>query len=244
MRRVLLVVQYDGTAYHGFQRQPGLLTIQLELEQALSSLLDENVTIAGAGRTDAGVHAHGQTVTFDTKGSIPTERIVPALNGLLSDAVVVTDAREVPEDFHPRYSAVGKHYRYRILNRPLPSPFAVRYAWHLEWSLDSDLMCEAAAMLIGRHDFAGFSSAGSAVQSTVRDLRRLEIGRDKDVLEIDAEADGFLYMMMRRIVGALVDVGAGRFSVEDVERILQTGDRCRCRTVAPPQGLSLMEVIY
>ncbi len=244
MRRVSLVVQYDGTDYHGFQRQPGLPTVQLELEEALSRLLGESVTILGAGRTDAGVHAFGQTVTFDTESPVPTARIVHALNGLLPDTVSAVEAREVPQEFHPRYDALGKLYGYRVLNRELPSPFIGRYAWHLAKPLDLPLMREAAGSLRGRHDFVGFSSSGSEVQDTVRDLRRLDVERHGELVEIRAEADGFLYMMVRRLVGALVDAGIGALSVTEVQRILRSRDRCRCRTVAPPQGLSLIKVSY
>ena len=244
MRTVLVVVQYDGTDYHGFQRQPGLLTVQLELEQALSRLLSEEVSIVGAGRTDAGVHALGQVVTVETASPVPTEKFVSALNGLLSQAIAVVDAREMPEGFHPRYDAVGKLYRYRILNRRLPCPFAGRYAWHMPRSLDVSSMEEAAGVFLGRHDFVAFSSSGSGIEDTVRDLRRLEIERDGEIVEIRVEADGFLYMMMRRIVGALVDIGVEAFSIEELQAILQSRDRCRCRTVAPPQGLSLIKVIY
>lgn len=243
-RKVLLVVQYDGTDYCGFQRQPGLPTIQKELEDALSQLLDQDTTVTGAGRTDAGVHALGQTVTFETDTPIPTERIVPALNALLPKEVCTVEARVVPEDFHPRYGAVGKLYGYRILNRRLPSPFIGRYAWHLTWDLDIEMMLEAADVLLGEHDFVAFSSSGSSVENTVRVLRRLDVEPQGDLIEIRAEASGFLYMMVRRIVGTLTDVGRGLISVEEVREILRSLDRTRVKTIAPPQGLSLIKVTY
>ncbi|MGI5817437.1 MAG: tRNA pseudouridine(38-40) synthase TruA [Armatimonadota bacterium] len=244
LRKVLLVVQYDGTDYFGFQRQPGLPTVQSELERALSQLLDERTTIAASGRTDAGVHAVGQTVTFTTRSPIPTGRIVNALNALLPDEISAIEASVVPADFHPRYSATGKLYGYRILNRLLPSPFIGRYAWHLTWELDIALMGEAAGVLLGEHDFAAFSSSGSSVENTVRELRRLDIEPQGDLIEIRAEANGFLYMMVRRIVGTLTDVGRGLISVEEVGEILRSLDRTRVRTMAPPQGLSLIKVTY
>lgn len=243
-RKVLLVVQYDGTDYCGFQRQPGLPTIQKELEDALSQLLDQETTITGAGRTDAGVHALGQTVTFETDTPIPTERIVAALNALLPNEVCAVEARVVAEDFHPRYGAVGKLYGYRILNRRLPSPFIGRYAWHLTWDLDVEMMREGADVLLGEHDFVAFSSSGSSVENTVRVLRRLDVEPQGDLIEIRAEASGFLYMMVRRIVGTLTDVGRGLISVEDVREILRSLDRTRVKTMAPPQGLSLIKVTY
>ncbi|MBD3292474.1 MAG: tRNA pseudouridine(38-40) synthase TruA [Armatimonadia bacterium] len=243
-RKILLVVQYDGTDYSGFQRQPGLPTIQSELEDALSQLLGQETTITGAGRTDAGVHALGQTVTFETGSPIPTERIARALNALLPNEISAVSASVVPNDFHPRYDAKWKLYGYRILNRTLPSPFIGRYAWHLTWDLDIDLMHEAAAVLLGEHDFEAFSSSGSSVESTVRDLRRLDIEPHGEILEIRVEASGFLYMMVRRIVGTLTDVGRGLISVEEVREILRSLDRTRVRTMAPPQGLALIKVTY
>lgn len=244
LRKVLLVVQYDGTDYFGFQRQPGLPTIQSELEDALSELLGSETAITGAGRTDAGVHALGQTVTFETESPIPTERVVPALNALLPNEVSAIEASVVPEDFHPRYSATGKLYGYRILNRTLPSPFIGRYAWHLTWDLDLALMRAAAQVLLGEHDFAAFSSSGSSVETTVRELRRLDIEPEGDLIEIRAEGNGFLYMMVRRIVGTLTDVGRGLISVEEVREVLRSLDRTRVKTIAPPQGLSLIKVTY
>ncbi len=244
MRRVLLVVQYDGTDYHGFQRQPGLPTVQEELERALSELLGEDTTITGAGRTDAGVHALGQTATFETDRPIPIEHLAGALTDLLPNAVSVVSAVEVPADFHPRYDAVGKLYGYRILNRELPSPFIGRYAWHVPQPLDVALMREGAERLLGTHDFVAYSSSGGSVTDTVRELRRLDVERQGEMVEIRAEASGFLYMMVRRIVGTLVEVGRGRLALEQVGLILEGRDRRRVPLVAPPQGLSLIKVIY
>lgn len=244
MRKLLLVVQYDGTDYFGFQRQPDVPTIQSELEAAVSRLVGRETAVTGSGRTDAGAHAFGQTVTFETESPIPTARFVSALNALLPDAISVVEAEEVPESFHPRYSAVGKLYGYRILNRELPSPFIGRYAWHVTWDLDIPLMRDAAEVLIGEHDFAAFSSSGSSVESTVRELWRLDVEPQGDLIEMRAEANGFLYMMVRRIVGTLTDVGRGLISVEEVRRILQSRDRTRVKTTAPAQGLSLIKVMY
>jgi tRNA pseudouridine38-40 synthase len=243
-RQVLLVVQYDGTDYCGFQRQPGVPTIQSELEGALSQLLREPTTITASGRTDAGVHALGQTVTFRSQSPIPTERIAAALNALLPDQVCVVEASVVSDDFHPRYDAVGKLYGYRILNRELPSPFIGRYAWHFPGSLDITLMRESAQLLVGEHDFEAFSSSGSSVRETVRKLRRLDVEPHGELVDIRVEANGFLYMMVRRIVGTLTDVGRGLISLEEVGEILRSLDRTRVKTVAPPQGLSLIKVTY
>ncbi|MFP4250012.1 MAG: tRNA pseudouridine(38-40) synthase TruA [Armatimonadota bacterium] len=243
-RQVLLVVQYDGTDYCGFQRQPDVPTIQSELEAALSRLLGEATRIVGSGRTDAGVHALGQTVTFRSQSPIPTERIAPALNALLPLEVCVVEASVVSDEFHPRYDAAGKLYGYRILNRKLPSPFIGRYAWHFPSKLDGALMREAAQTLIGEHDFEAFSSSGSSIKGTVRELRRLDVEAHGELVEIRAEANGFLYMMVRRIVGTLTDVGRGLISPEDAGEILRSLDRTRVKTIAPPQGLSLIKVTY
>lgn len=244
MRRVLLVVQYDGTEYHGFQRQPELPTIQEQLERAASRVLGHDVAIIGAGRTDAGVHAIGQTATFDTDRPIPIERVAGALNAALPSDISVVSAVEAPLEFHPRFDAAGKLYGYRILNRGLPSPFIGRYAWHVPEPLDVTAMRAAAGELLGRHDFAAFSSAGSSVQDTVRTLVRLDVQPEGELLELRAEADGFLYMMVRRLVGALVEVGLGRLSVARLVGILECGDRTQAPWIAPPQGLSLLKVIY
>ncbi len=244
MRKLLLVVQYDGTDYCGFQRQPDLPTIQGKLEDALGQLFGSDTPVTAAGRTDAGVHAVGQTVTFEMDSPIPTRRVAAATNALLPDDIVVIEARDVSGDFHPRYDATGKVYRYRILNRKAPSPFIGRYAWHVCWGLDVGLMRQAAEGLVGEHDFEAFSSSGSSVESTVRELRRLDIQRQGDLIEISAEADGFLYMMVRRIVGALTDAGRELISIAEVTELLESRDRNRIRTIAPPQGLSLIKVIY
>jgi len=244
MRRVLLVVQYDGTDYHGFQRQPDLPTVQEQLERAAGRVLGHEVTITGAGRTDAGVHAVGQTATLDTDRPIPTERIAGALNAALPSDISVVSAVDAPPDFHPRFDAAGKLYGYRILNRALPSPFIGRYAWHVPETLDVAAMRQAAGQLLGRHDFAAFSSAGSSVQDTVRTLVRLDVQPEGELVELRAEADGFLYMMVRRLVGALVEVGLGRLSGAELVGILEAGDRTQAASIAPPQGLSLLKVIY
>jgi len=244
MRRVLLVIQYDGTDYHGFQQQPGLPTIQQELELTLNRVLGEEVAVTGAGRTDAGVHAVGQAVAFDTNNPIPMDNLARALNEALPDAISIVSTQQADPEFNPRYDAKGKLYSYRILNRELPSPFINRYAWHVPEPLDVPMMCAAAEKLPGTRDFAAFCASGSSTEGTVRTLRWLEVQREGELVEMRLEADGLLYMMARIIVGTLVQVGLGALSPEEVGRILDNRDRRRAGPTAPPQGLSLVKVIY
>lgn len=243
-RHIRLDVQYDGTDYAGFCIQPGVPTIQGELEAALAGLLGEPIHLTAASRTDAGVHALGQVVAFFTEGLVPVERLVQALNDRLPPDIAVTAATEVPEDFHPRFDAIGKLYTYRILNRPVRSPIICRYAWHVAEPLNLAAMRDAAAALVGEKDFAAFCAAGGTARTTVRNLYRLDIDTSADLIEVRLAANGFLYMMARIIVGTLVEVGLGRRRPGDLEGILAGRDRRRAGKTAPPQGLCLVRVDY
>lgn len=244
MRQIRLVVQYDGTDYAGFQVQPDAATIQGELETALQEVLGHPAGVTSAGRTDAGVHALGQVVTLRTERPIPAAGLAQATNDILPPAMSIAGGDEVNEDFHPRYDAVAKLYSFRILNRAQPSPFIGRYAWHVSGPIDTQLMIEGAANLLGRHDFSAFEAAGGSTQRKVRDLRRLDVQRHGEIIEIRLLADGFLYRMARNIVGTLVDVGRGRTAPSAVGDMLASRDRSQAGDTAPPQGLCLVRVDY
>lgn len=244
MRNVRLVVQYDGTDYAGFQVQPDRRTVQGELQTALTSLLVEEIRVVGASRTDAGVHAYGQVATFTTENVIPVGRLLTALNARLPQAITCIAADEVALDFDPRYAARRKQYQYRILSRELSSPFVGRYAWHLRQPLDVAAMREAGAFLVGEHDFAAFCAAHGSAKTSVREIYALDLLQSEDLIETRIEGNGFLYMMVRIIVGTLVEVGLGKTPPTHVNDILRSRDRTRAGATAPPQGLSLMRVQY
>lgn len=244
MRHIALTVQYDGTDYSGFQIQRGARTIQGELEKQLSELLQHRIRVIGAGRTDAGVHALGQVVTLHTPNPIPETALLEAANNLLPPAISVVECAEVADDFHACHSARGKLYSYRVLNRPLPSPFIGRFAWHVREPLAEERMLEAAHHLVGEHDFAAFVAAGGSAKTTVRKLFRFDVERDGDLIESRIGGNGFLYKMVRNMMGTLVEVGRGALKPADVADILRGRDRSKAAPTAPPQGLCLVRVEY
>jgi tRNA pseudouridine38-40 synthase len=245
-RNIKLTLEYDGTNYHGWQSQTGSgkPTIQDTLEHALKTLTTEECKVCSSGRTDAGVHAYGHVANFKTRSSIPAEAWAPALNHLLPADIRVVASGEAPEDFHARYSALGKIYKYRILNRRAPSALYRNYAWQVNSPLNLKKMRRAISCLVGRHDFSTFRSSGCGAKSPVRTLKKAEIRKSGDFLEIWLEADSFLQYMARNITGTLVEVGLGRFSPVDTERMLKARDRALAGRTAPPQGLYLVEVLY
>jgi tRNA pseudouridine38-40 synthase len=244
MRHIRLLMEYDGTAYAGFQIQPSVPTIQGTLQGALSALLGEPTGIRGASRTDAGVHASGQVVTFTTEHGIPLDRLPQALNALLPADIVCREAAAVAAEFHPQYSARRKRYLYQVLNRPLPCAFRARYAWHVPQPLDVAAMFEAGQSLVGEHDFSAFCAAGGSAQTMTRTVEQLACCGEGEVVTFEVVGNGFLYMMVRIIVGTLVEVGLGRMPGEQVAMILDSKDRGQAGPTAPPQGLSLMQVEY
>jgi tRNA pseudouridine38-40 synthase len=245
-KNIKLILEYDGTNYHGWQSQAGsgATTIQETLEQAITTLANEDAKTFSSGRTDAGVHAFGHVANFRTRSSIPSEAWAPALNHLLPKDIRVLSSSEAAEDFHARFSALGKIYKYRILNRREPTALYRNYAWHVNARLNLKKMRLTAASLVGRHDFSAFRGAGCSAKTPVRTIKSAAIKKNGDFIEIIVEADAFLQYMMRNIAGTLVETGLGRFSVKDVERILSSCDRTKAGRTAPPQGLYLIKVFY
>lgn len=248
VRRIKLIIAYDGTNYYGFQSQPDGNTIQDVLEKALSQIADHPVKVTAAGRTDSGVHAAGQVVHWDLQGSIPTPRIVPALQGLLPPDIVVYQAEEVADDFHARFQAKSKIYRYSILASSYGWPFISRYVLHHPYELDLQALRWAGRLLQGKKDFAAFQAAGATTHTTVRNLMRVETNEQAmewgKVVHITFEADGFLYHMVRNLVGTMLEVGQGRQSLDWLEKVVASGDRRQAGPTAPARGLILDEVKY
>lgn len=240
-----MTVEYDGTEFHGFQEQRAeVRTVQGTLQVAIGQLTGERAVVAGAGRTDAGVHALGQVIHFDTASAIPVERWPHALNSALPPDVAVVAASLAPPGFHARYSAVRKVYRYTIVDRPQRSPLWRRQAHWIGASLDAAAMAEAAAYLLGRRDFTAFAGAGRPVRSAVRTLYELTVRRARERIDVTAAADGFLYRMARSIVGCLIEVGLGRWEPDRVARVLESRQRAAVATTAPACGLCLVRVEY
>ena len=244
MKRILLTVEYDGTNYAGWQRQINGLAVQQVLEEALQKATKERIVVTGASRTDAGVHALGQAVHFDTESRIPPEKYPFVLNTMLPRDVRVHAGREVPEGFHARFMTCGKRYTYRIVNSRHAS--AIRRNTHVHVPLPLDLapMQEAARQLLGTHDYAAFQAAGGTAKTTVRTITKAELTRLGDEIILTVEGDAFLYNMVRIIAGTLIEIGLGRRSVNAFSEAYETLDRLSLGVTAPPQGLELTRVYY
>lgn len=242
MKRIKLVVAYDGTAYHGWQLQPGVKTIEGELNYALSALLKEEVQVIGASRTDSGVHALCNEAVFDTQTRIPPEKIAYALNQRLPDDIVIQESMETADDFHPRHCTSHKTYEYRILNAKFPVPTKRRYSHFTYIPLDIELMRKGAAYFIGEHDFKSFCSTAAVVESTVRTILDISIDRIDNEIIIRVCGTGFLYNMVRIIAGTLMEVGRGMYPPEQIEEILKACDRQVAGPTAPACGLTLIRI--
>ncbi|HET6369889.1 MAG TPA: tRNA pseudouridine(38-40) synthase TruA [Nitrospiria bacterium] len=245
MPNVRLILEYDGTDFHGWQKQPGLRTVQGIVEGAISRISGEKPKLIGSGRTDAGVHARGQVANFLTEASLACGEWRKALNANLPPDVVVLRADRAPKEFHARHSAVGRVYEYRVLRREVRSPLDLRFAWHVPRPLDISAIRKASVLLRGVHDFTSFSASGSENQNPRVNLRRLGIGRSGELLLFTLEASHFLWHMVRNIVGLLVEVGLGRIHPGKTSQFLGARDRRAVPAApAPPQGLCLIKVQY
>ncbi len=243
-RNIKITVEYDGTEFSGWQRQPRQPSVQAEIEKAIRAITREKVNLIGAGRTDAGVHALGQVASFVTASRILPARIPGALNAHLPEAIRVLAAEEVAVDFHARYSATGRTYRYAVLNRAAPSAILRHHACHVPGSLDLDAINKALPALRGTHPFTAFRGAGSRERTTVCTLRRADVARSGDMVIFTFEADRFLRHMVRLMVGTLLKVGQGKVQPEAVAEILASEDNQRAGPRAPAHGLFLVSVTY
>ena len=244
MKRILLTVEYDGTNYAGWQRQLNGLAVQQVLEEALQRATKERIVVTGASRTDAGVHALGQAVHFDTESRIPPEKYPFVLNTMLPRDVRVHTGREVPEGFHARFMTCGKRYTYRIVNSRHASAIRRNTHVHVPLPLDLSPMQEAAKQLLGTHDYAAFQAAGGTAKTTIRTITSAELTQLGDEIILTVEGDAFLYNMVRIIAGTLIEIGLGRRSVNAFTEAYETLDRLSLGVTAPPQGLELTKVYY
>lgn len=244
MRRIHLIVEYDGTNYAGWQRQSNAMTVQEKLERAVFRLTGEEVCVSGASRTDAGVHALGQSAHFDTQSRIPADKFSFALNTMLPPDIRVVRSEEVSMAFHARFSGRGKRYRYLIHAAPHAGALNRLTHAHVIYPLDVEKMRAEAQSLVGTHDFAAFAASGSVVKDTVRTIWRADVERQGAEICLIVEGNGFLYNMVRIIAGSLIGVGSGKLAPGAIKRAIESGSRLDLGITAPAHGLTLMEVFY
>lgn len=245
MRNIKIEIEYDGTNYSGWQMQKNAITIQGEITKALKKLTGKYIIVHGSGRTDKGVHARGQVANFIIDNRIPIEGIPLAINRYVPKDISIIRAREVPMDFHSRYDAIRKGYSYHIHESKHRSPLLRNYSYHVYYELDHNKMREAAKTLVGTHDFQGFmTNRGNDIKSTIRTIYSLDIVKEGNSLWIYMEGDGFLYNMIRIIVGTLVEIGRGKMPVKQINQVLKSKKRIIAGHTAPPQGLFLDKVYY
>ncbi len=245
MRNIKIIIEYEGTNYLGWQRQHEGPTIQEEIENALESITGENIALFGSGRTDSGVHALGQVANFKTESNIKAVEFQMGLNSVLSKDITIINAQEVDLDFHAQHSAKSKTYIYKIFNSPHPSALLRKRSWYIPQPLGLDQMKQSAEYLIGEHNFKAFAQSGTEVKTTVRTVLSAGIEQvDKDILEFNIEATGFLKRMVRLIVGTMGQVGKGRITPSDFSKILDSGEKTKFIYAAPAHGLYLKDVKY
>lgn len=241
MKRVMLTVAYDGTNYHGWQIQPNVVTVESVLNETLSTLLQEEIKVIGASRTDTGVHALGNIAVFDTQARMPAEKISYALNQRLPQDIRIQASREVPQDFHPRRRNSRKTYEYKIWNSAFPMPIYRLYSHFTYVPLDVNAMQRAANYLVGEHDFKSFCSIGTTAETTVRTIYKIAVKRLDEMITIRIVGSGFLYNMVRIIAGTLMEVGKGSLAPEKITEILKACDRAAAGPTAPACGLLLVK---
>ena len=244
MRNIKLIIEYDGTNYGGWQKQKNNKTIQEEVEKAIYKITKENVELNGSSRTDAGVHARGMVANFRTNSKVPSDRFRDAINTKLPDDIAIIKSEEVEEDFHSRYCCKGKMYSYTIVNRAEKVALKKNYSCHVKEKLNFDYMKEASKYFIGTHDFKAFKSSGSSVKTSIRTISKLDLIKTGDKIKVYIAADGFLYNMVRIIVGTLIEVGKGKIRPDDIQEIINLGDRSKSGPCISPSGLVLEEVYY
>lgn len=244
MRNLLLNIGYDGADYHGWQVQKNAVTVQEVFQNAVEKVFGARLPVKGCSRTDSGVHANCYFVSFQTELSIACDGVVRALNTVLPKDIAVLDCREVPLDFHPRYCCREKEYVYKLYNGAIRNPFLLRYAYQYRYPIRLERMQQGAKAFLGTHDFRGFCSARSDVEDTVRTITAFTVERQGDMVLFKVRADGFLYNMVRILVGTLLFVSEGKIDPADLPAIIESGERIRAGKTAPPQGLYLNRVEY
>lgn len=244
MRNLLMTIQYDGSAYHGWQVQSNALTVQEVFQNAVEKVFRSRLDIKGCSRTDSGVHANMYCVLLKTDMNIDCLGALRAMNTALPPDIAVIDCYEVPSDFHPRYSCKSKEYVYKIYNGSIRNPFLQKYAFHYRYALDAELMDREAQAFLGKHDFSGFCSSRSDIEDTVRCVKNVSVKREGDMVLFTVEADGFLYNMVRIMVGTLLFVNEGKIKPGELKDVIESKDRSRAGKTAPPQGLYLTRVNY
>ncbi|MCB2360657.1 tRNA pseudouridine(38-40) synthase TruA [Clostridium estertheticum] len=244
MRNIKIIIEYDGTNYSGWQRQNNVMTIQEKIEGAIEELTGEKTQITGSSRTDAGVHAKGYTGNFYTNSKIVIEKFTGAINSKLPRDIVILHSFEVPYEFHSRYNSIGKMYSYTIINRRQAVAVGRNYIYHHKQILDVEAMQIGAQYFMGTHDFSAFKNLGSSAKTSVRTISRLDIVKNEELIKIYIAADGFLYNMVRIIVGALIRVGEGKIKPSEIKDIIESKQRSKAGKSVPANGLCLEEVFY
>ncbi|WP_202710051.1 tRNA pseudouridine(38-40) synthase TruA [Sporosalibacterium faouarense] len=244
MKNIRLTIEYDGTRFNGWQKQPNQRTIQGEIEKALKKITNQEVCIHGSGRTDKGVHARGQVASFHTQSRIPEDRFKVALNSILPKDITIKNSEQVNNDFHARFSAIGKEYSFLIYNHRIRSSLVREYSYHVKYDLNIERMKRASEDFIGEHDFRSFMTSGSSIKDTVRRIDKFTINRDNNIIKLRVSGNGFLYNMVRIMTGTLIDIGCGKLSEDIIPSILNSRKRDNAGHTAKPQGLYLEKVFY